>query len=77
MKTVNNTRGYNGVAPQQYSSSPQQGHQFASQQRNGSASFNNGAKNYPSGPAQQHGQGSHGSPAVQQSRPSEGNDEAK
>jgi hypothetical protein len=74
---MNNTRGYNGVA-QQYSSSPQQGHQFASQQRNGSAtSFNNGGKNYPSGPAQQHGQGSHGSPAVQQSRPSEGNDEAK
>ncbi|KEY66991.1 hypothetical protein S7711_05111 [Stachybotrys chartarum IBT 7711] len=72
---MNNGRGYNGPGPQHFGTSPQQVHQYGSQHRNGSASYN---KNYQAGPGQHQGpQANNASPAAPQSRPSEGSDEAK
>ncbi|KAI9158371.1 hypothetical protein HJFPF1_06365 [Paramyrothecium foliicola] len=69
-----NARSYNGPGPQHFGTSPQQVHQYGPQQRNGSNSYN---KSYT--PQSQHAgpQVNHTSPAVTQSRPSDGPEEGK
>ncbi|KAI1373823.1 hypothetical protein F4677DRAFT_455806 [Hypoxylon crocopeplum] len=68
---VNNMRGYSNPGPQQFSSSPQQIHQYGPPHRNGSNNFKN-YQNHHQGP-----QGGHAIPSGPQGRSSEGPDEAK
>ncbi|KAF5019990.1 hypothetical protein F66182_7978 [Fusarium sp. NRRL 66182] len=66
--------GYGSPGPQHFGTSPQQGHQYAAQHRNGSNNYNKG---YGSQGPHQTPQSNHAVPAVNQARPSEASDEAK
>ncbi|KAI0385413.1 hypothetical protein F5Y04DRAFT_276744 [Hypomontagnella monticulosa] len=68
-----NMRGYNGPAPPQFSTSPQQLHQYGPPHRNGSNNF----KNYQGHNQHQGPQGGHAIPSGPQGRSSDGPDEAK
>ncbi|KAI2631845.1 hypothetical protein GGR54DRAFT_2368 [Hypoxylon sp. NC1633] len=70
---MNNMRGYNNPGHQQFSTSPQQVHQYGPPHRNGSGNF----KHYQGHNQHQGPQGNHAIPSGPQGRSSDGPDEAK